>query len=67
MTPKLLNYLCEPVTKEPLQLVDAVTGAVSGDHVLRSADGPIALGAGLGSVFGKVWVLCDGRCAQIAG
>ena len=25
MTPNLLNYLCEPVTKLPLQLVDAVT------------------------------------------
>lgn len=25
MTPKLLDYLCEPVTKAPLQLVDAVT------------------------------------------
>jgi len=27
MTPKLLDYLCEPVTKAPLQLVDAVTAA----------------------------------------
>jgi len=27
MTPNLLNYLCEPITKAPLQLVDAVTGA----------------------------------------
>ncbi len=27
MTPDLLNYLCEPITKEPLQLVDAVTTA----------------------------------------
>ena len=25
MTPNLLNYLCEPITKAPLQLVDAVT------------------------------------------
>lgn len=25
MTPKLLNYLCEPITKAPLQLIDAVT------------------------------------------
>jgi uncharacterized protein YbaR (Trm112 family) len=24
MTPDLLNYLCEPITKAPLQLVDAV-------------------------------------------
>lgn len=27
MTPQLLNYLCEPVTKAPLQLVDAVVDA----------------------------------------
>ena len=25
MTPNLLNYLCEPITKAPLLLVDAVT------------------------------------------
>jgi len=25
MTPNLLNYLCEPITKAPLQLIDAVT------------------------------------------
>ena len=25
MTPDLLNYLCEPITKVPLQLIDAVT------------------------------------------
>lgn len=27
MTPNLLTYLCEPITKAPLQLVDAVTSA----------------------------------------
>jgi ubiquinone/menaquinone biosynthesis C-methylase UbiE len=27
MTPNLLNYLCEPITKVPLQLIDAVTDA----------------------------------------
>jgi ubiquinone/menaquinone biosynthesis C-methylase UbiE len=27
MTPSLLNYLCEPITKAPLQLVNAVTTA----------------------------------------
>ena len=27
MTPNLLNYLCEPIAKAPLQLVDAVTTA----------------------------------------
>lgn len=27
MTPYLLNYLCEPITKVPLQLIDAVTDA----------------------------------------
>lgn len=35
MTPKLLDYLCEPITKAPLQLVDAVT----------TADGTIHSGA----------------------
>jgi uncharacterized protein YbaR (Trm112 family) len=33
MTPNLLNYLCEPITKEPLQLVDAVTIA---DGIIQS-------------------------------
>jgi len=35
MTPNLLNYLCELITKAPLQLVDAVT----------TADGTIQSGA----------------------
>jgi len=35
LTPNLLNYLCEPITKAPLQLVDAVT----------SEDGTIQSGA----------------------
>jgi uncharacterized protein YbaR (Trm112 family) len=25
MTPNLLNYICEPITKAPLQLVDVIT------------------------------------------
>jgi uncharacterized protein YbaR (Trm112 family) len=28
MTPTLLDYLCEPVTKVPLQLIDAVYDSV---------------------------------------
>ena len=35
MTPNLINYLCEPITKAPLHLVDAVT----------TADGTIQSGA----------------------
>jgi hypothetical protein len=35
MTPNLINYICEPITKAPLQLVDAVT----------TADGTIQSGA----------------------
>ena len=35
MTPNLLNYLCEPITKAPLQLVDAVTDA---DGNIQSGD-----------------------------
>lgn len=33
MTPDLLKYLCEPITKAPLQLVDAVTSA---DEMIQS-------------------------------
>ncbi|MDO8500595.1 MAG: methyltransferase domain-containing protein [Gemmatimonadaceae bacterium] len=35
MTPNLLDYLCEPVTKAPLQLVDAVSDA---DGNIQSGD-----------------------------
>ncbi len=30
------------------------------------ADGLVALGTRLGRVFGKIRVLCDGGCAQVA-
>ena len=49
MTPNLLNYLCEPVTKHPLQLVDAVT----------TADGTILSGALL-SPTGKRYPIING-------
>lgn len=41
MTPKLLDYLCEPITKAPLKLVDAVTtpDGVINSGVLESPTG----------------------------
>ena len=44
----------------------AVADAIGCDHVLRPVDGLVALGARLGRVFGKIRVLCDGGCAQVA-
>lgn len=49
MTPNLLNYLCEPITKAPLQLVDAVT----------TADGTIQSGA-LVTPSGKRYPIING-------
>ena len=49
MTPNLLNYLCEPITKAPLQLVDSVT----------IADGTIQSG-GLVSPSGKRYPIING-------
>ena len=49
MTPFLLDFLCEPVTKAPLQLVDAVS----------SADGNIVAGALL-SPAGKRYPIVNG-------
>jgi len=49
MTPNLLNYLSEPITKSPLQLVDAVT----------SADGMIQSGALL-APSGKRYPIING-------
>lgn len=49
MTPNLLEYLCEPITKAPLKLVDAVT----------SPDGMIQSGA-LVTVSGNRYPIIDG-------
>ena len=49
MTPNLLNYLCEPITKAPLQLVDAIT----------STDGMIQSGALL-APSGKRYPIING-------
>ena len=49
MTPQLLDYLCEPVTKAPLQLVDAVT----------TADGFIQSGK-LIAPSGVIYLIIDG-------
>lgn len=49
MTPQLLNYLCEPVTKAPLQLVDSIV----------DADGNIQSG-GLIAPSGKRYPIING-------
>ncbi len=49
MTPFLLNYLCDPLTREPLRVVNA----------RRDADGRILSGE-LVSPSGRVYPVCDG-------